>query len=209
MTPGGRGALLEACAVTAAAATLVRLQLHWGGWPARLSPAVWIYLPLLLLVARRLPLKEHGFSLPAWRAGFRCLLLSVAGVLLPFGLVLLAWRWGGAANPSWTARQVTALDALDQLALVAIPEELFFRGYVQGRLGIWARSRGTDRWLLPIVLTSVLFAAAHLLVEPGWLRAAVFLPGLVMSWLRARSGGLLAPAGFHWLANLLWLSLVS
>jgi membrane protease YdiL (CAAX protease family) len=55
-----------------------------------------------------------------------------------------------------------------------------------------------------ILLAAALFALAYVLVEAGWMRAAVFLPGAVMGWLRERSGGLLAPPAFHWLANLAW-----
>jgi len=206
---GARGALLEVCAATLAAAGLIRLQSAGGGWWARLAPAVLVYLPLFLLMLRRLPLAEHGFGLPAWRAGLRWLVFSIAIALVPFAALALAWRWSAEGRPPWILRTFTPLDVVEQMAMIVIPEELFFRGYVQRRLDLWAQARGMPHSRVPTLLTAFLFALGHVLIAPGWLRAAVFLPGLVMSWLRERSGGLLAPAGFHLLSNLFWLAFFS
>lgn len=209
MTPAGaaRWALLEAVTATVMAAGLIRLQVQWGGWFAQLSPAVWIYLPLVLLALRRLSWAEHGFALSAWRKGGRWLLRSVALVLLPFALVALSWQWMGRHSVGFSPEPFTTDRAFYQLLMIAVPEELFFRGYVQTRLRAWSHAHGITGLAMPILLTGGLFALAHVVVAPGWRRAAVFFPSLVMSWLRDRSSGLLAPTGFHWLANLVWLFL--
>ena len=99
-----------------------------------------------------------------------------------------------------------ALLALNQVLVIAIPEELFFRGYLQGRLEArWPPGRrllgaGVGRALL---LSSVLFALGHFLVDFNPQRLAVFFPGLIFGWMRARTGSIAAGAGFHALCNLL------
>ncbi len=97
-----------------------------------------------------------------------------------------------------------ALLAVNQLLVVALPEELFYRGWMQTR---WARSdpaRGVR--VLGATLgagflsTQLLFAAGHLVVLEPW-RLATFFPGLLFGWLRARTGDLAAPVVVHALSN--------
>ena len=93
-----------------------------------------------------------------------------------------------------------------QLILVAVPEEWFFRGYLQQRLdqafGRPWRVLGADLgwgWLL----ASVMFAIGHLVLDPRPARLAVFFPSLLFGWLLSRTRSILAPAGFHALCNVL------
>lgn len=96
------------------------------------------------------------------------------------------------------------LGAATQLLVVAIPEELFFRGYLQGRFD---QRWGTSRRLLGAslgpgwLLSAALFALGHVLVDFNPERFAVFVPGLVFGWMRARTGSLAAGALFHALCN--------
>jgi hypothetical protein len=98
-----------------------------------------------------------------------------------------------------------------QLAMIALSEELFFRGFVQASLN----ARWTARWRLlgaevgwAWPTTAALFAVGHLATTPHPARLMVFFPGLLMGWLRERTGGLLAPVVFHGLANVLMELLV-
>jgi len=95
---------------------------------------------------------------------------------------------------------------LSQILVVAVPEEIFFRGYLM--------SRFEERWpsrarLLgvavgwPLVVSSVLFAAGHFLVDLAPARLAVFFPALVFGWMRSRSGSVAPAALFHALCNVL------
>ena len=98
-----------------------------------------------------------------------------------------------------------ALLAFSQLVVVAIPEELFFRGYLMGRLEhVWPP---THRLLgapvgAALLVSSVLFALGHVLVVPNPQRLAVFFPALVFGWMRARTGSIAAGATFHALCNI-------
>ena len=99
-----------------------------------------------------------------------------------------------------------ALLALSQLVVVAIPEELFFRGYLMERLErVWPPTRASVRREggLGAVVSSALFAISHVAVIPNPQRLAVFFPALLFGWMRARTGSIAAGALFHALCNLL------
>ena len=89
--------------------------------------------------------------------------------------------------------------------MVAVPEELFFRGYLYSRLE--QRWPSTRRFLgapvgRTLLVTSALFALGHVLVDFNVQRLAVFFPALVFGWMRARTGSVAAGAVFHALCNL-------
>ena len=115
--------------------------------------------------------------------------------------------WFGLRSPwSWRAA-LPDLDAiLGQLLVIALPEEAFYRGYVQSGLERrWGRS---IRVLgMPVttanVATSAVFAVGHLLTIPNPARLAVFFPSLLFGALRTRTGGIGAGVLLHALANLL------
>lgn len=118
----------------------------------------------------------------------------------------LCARWVGLASAELRLPDGFLVLAISQLIVIAIPEELFFRGYLMGRF--------EERWPsrrrllgapvgLPLLLSSALFALGHVLVDFDLGRLAVFFPGLVFGWMRARTGSLAAAAAFHALCNLL------
>jgi len=96
--------------------------------------------------------------------------------------------------------------ALTQLLVIALPEEVFFRGYVQGRL---VAAMPPRRRVLGVpfgaahVLAALLFALIHLVATPTWSRLLVFFPGLLFAWLRERGGNVVAPTVHHALSNLM------
>ncbi|MDD9936978.1 MAG: MrtC family glutamic-type intramembrane protease [Myxococcales bacterium] len=96
--------------------------------------------------------------------------------------------------------------ALSQVLVIALPEEAFFRGYLQTRLAEGRRRvkvLGAELSLPVLVLTSALFALIHFAVDPHPARLAVFFPALVFGWLRELRGGIGAAVFFHALSNLL------
>ncbi|MBM4397391.1 MAG: CPBP family intramembrane metalloprotease, partial [Deltaproteobacteria bacterium] len=112
---------------------------------------------------------------------------------------------GGSFDRSWW--WIPEL-LLIQLVVIALPEEVFYRGYVQSRLRPLFATRRRLRllgaeigWEVP--LASALFAASHLVTIPSPFRLAVFFPGLLFGWMRERTGSVLAPAIFHALCNVL------
>jgi membrane protease YdiL (CAAX protease family) len=86
--------------------------------------------------------------------------------------------------------------ALAQLVVVAIPEEFFFRGYIQGRL------RDTFRPAAAIAMSSVIFGLGHYLVDYDPQRLAVAFPGIVFGIIREKTGSIAPGALFHASCNL-------
>ena len=116
----------------------------------------------------------------------------------------LCRHWLGPAGGHLRLPPRFLLLAFSQLVVVAIPEELFFRGYLMERLEqVWPPTRNLFGakvgWAL--VVSSALFALGHLLVIPNPQRLAVFFPALVFGWLRRRTGGVGAPVMFHAACN--------
>jgi CAAX protease family protein len=98
-----------------------------------------------------------------------------------------------------------ASDALGQFLVIALPEEGFYRGYLQTRLDeLWEpRFRFLGAKLGPgLLVTSVVFALGHLATEVNPNRLAVFFPSLLFGWLRIRRRGVGAAAALHALCNL-------
>ena len=114
-------------------------------------------------------------------------------------------HWLGLKGVRWRLPPDFLQLALSQIVVVAVPEELFFRGYLLGRFEERWPSR---RQLLgaavgwPLLLSSALFALGHLLVDFDATRLAVFFPGLAFAWMRSRTGSIAAGATFHALCNL-------
>jgi membrane protease YdiL (CAAX protease family) len=96
-------------------------------------------------------------------------------------------------------------EVIGQLLVIALPEELFYRGYLQTALeDAAARKRrvlGAEVGV-GLALSSAIFAAGHLLTEPHPGRLAVFFPSLVFGWLFARTRGVGAAILFHAACNL-------
>jgi len=172
--------------------------------------------------------KGAGITMDPWRASLRVLGMALvitwplylAGFFLFYGATCpvnaLFHTLLGLVHPlcpSWkglgfhlTVPRGFLLTALTQVLVVAIPEEVFFRGYLLSRFE--ARWPSGKRWLgvrlgWPLVLSSVLFGVGHFLVDFQPMRLAVVVPGFVFGYLRLRSGSVAAGALFHALCNLL------
>ena len=107
---------------------------------------------------------------------------------------------------------------LTQLFFIALPEEYFYRGYLQTRLDQGFAARADEpRWLVrlglnrAVLLTSLLFGLGHLLIPvQGVLliqRMSVCLPALVFGWLRLRTDSIVAATIYHAGCNLMVLFL--
>jgi membrane protease YdiL (CAAX protease family) len=87
---------------------------------------------------------------------------------------------------------------LAQLVRVALPEEIFFRGFLQEIFGNNAKG---------ILFVSLLFAGAHI---PAFFfyrdvyALLTFFPSLVMGFLYMRTSSILPPVLFHFLANVVF-----
>jgi membrane protease YdiL (CAAX protease family) len=129
-----------------------------------------------------------------WAAGF------MAVVAVPF---FFAWRswWGPKLTFSLGHHPLDfETELLAQFLIIALPEEAFYRGYLQSKLDeAWE-----PRWQVlgaklgpGCLATAAIFALGHLATVPVPTRLAVFFPALAFGWLRARTGGIGASTAFH------------
>jgi membrane protease YdiL (CAAX protease family) len=129
---------------------------------------------------------------------------------LPPGLAAWLAPYLGAPHLALRLPDGLPLLAAVQLLVVALPEELFYRGWLQTSLRRAAPARGVTvlgaRLGPGFLLTQLLFAAGHLVTLQPW-RLGTFFPGLLFGWLRERTGGLAAPVVAHALSNLLLTTL--
>jgi len=85
-----------------------------------------------------------------------------------------------------------------QLLLVALPEEFFFRGFLQDSIGKNFRA---------VLIVSLLFSIAHLpkaVFLGEWVSLFSFFPSLIMGWLYMKTNNILPGTIFHLLANLVY-----
>ncbi|MFO0664775.1 MAG: MrtC family glutamic-type intramembrane protease [Polyangiaceae bacterium] len=154
------------------------------------------------------------------RRGLVALAWALGAALVVFGPFFLGfkvyWTKLGFLSPAahfnfpWTPKRF-ASDAAAQVLMVALPEEAFYRGFLQTRLTALfsgARTlsdiREGSKWAtaLAIVLTSAIFAVGHFITIHHVQRLAVFFPSLVFGLLRTRTRGIGAPILFHAFCNL-------
>jgi membrane protease YdiL (CAAX protease family) len=220
-----RAAIAEAVVASLFASAIAGVLFRLQGLPFirnnlhALVAAVFLFLPQLLL-RRRADLEAYGLRARPVALGLRLAGIGVLVILPLFVIGFVAYNrflcahWPALVPGScWHVlhpglRLPAALPtmALAQLVVVALPEELFFRGYVQGRLedALPARRRlfgAPVGWAL--VLQAALFGLGHFLVtfDPAMLTRA--FPGLVFGWMYARTRSILAGTIFHAACNLL------
>src|SRR5262249_25522795 len=94
---------------------------------------------------------------------------------------------------------------LGQLVLAAIPEELFFRGYL---LELLEQAYPPRRRFLgggvgvALVVSASLFALSHVLFGLSPARVVTFFPGLLFGWLRSATRSIIAGVIVHTSSNL-------
>jgi membrane protease YdiL (CAAX protease family) len=124
---------------------------------------------------------------------------------LPRGLARVLAPYAGAPHLSARLPDRFPLLVLVQLLVVALPEELFYRGWMQTSWARAAPGRGGEvlgaRLGAGFLWTQLLFAVGHLVVLQPW-RLATFFPALLFGWLRERTGSVVAPALVHAASNL-------
>ncbi|MSP63966.1 MAG: JDVT-CTERM system CAAX-type protease [Myxococcales bacterium] len=219
----GRQVTLEIAAAftfaTGVAAVLYRVGLP-PEWFGGILAGLLIFVPLYILWNH--DLARYGVTVHPLRRNLLLVAAAVAAIFPLFLIGYLGWERIACALPAlrslaplpctqasmwsrFTPRlPAGALElAAGQLLVVAVPEEFFFRGFVQGRLAeVWPARGILGVPAGPILVAAALFALCHPIVQGNLATLAVFFPGLVFGWLRARTGSLLPCTLFHALCNL-------
>jgi membrane protease YdiL (CAAX protease family) len=131
--------------------------------------------------------------------------LLLAAVIFP--IFWLGFRYYRHVRMPFVWRPPASLldEVAGQLFVIALPEEAFFRGYLQTALDghFPARLRVLGASVGPgLFVSAIIFAVGHVLTTPDPARLAVFFPALAFGWLRARTGGVGASVAFHAACNI-------
>jgi len=201
--------LLEIVSVTIAVILTIRLLAQ-----SSLSETLWFLGPAVLVAAALLPAIVKKDRFPEIGRSKRrvkeilpvlartCVVVfgaTFAGLwllkLYGFAAPLRATRPAGGQLLSWI---------FYQFLYVAVPEEVFFRGYLQSnllRLASTTKCRPFLQNWISIVVCACFFAVAHVIVQGQAASALTFFPGVILGWLFIRTKSLLGPILFHGLAN--------
>jgi uncharacterized protein len=228
----GRHALWAYAAVAALVAGLVRIDVDVpaiGHLGSALVAVTLLYAPVVVAWRRHEDLIDYGFRVEPVGRGVR---LGVGYVLLVFPIFAIGYFafYEVVCSPAWKElrelapigackayKGLTGLHAprldLDfwqfvavQIIVVALPEELFFRGCLHGLLE--KRFPPSQRRVgggvgLALLLSSAAFAVIHLPKDGDPRALATFFPGLVFGWMRSSTSSILAPVIAHASSNVL------
>ena len=225
----GRDAAVAFAAVLVLVTALVRIDVDVplvGHLGSALVAVTLLYAPVVVAWKRDEDLLDYGFHVDPLGRGLLTWIAFVAIVAPPFVLGyprvydllchstwLREHRWvppecaafQGHAGPlrlTWDLAEFCAV----QLIVVALPEELFFRGMLlellERRFPPRIRIAGGGVGLA-LVLSSAAFALIHLPRAGDPWALATFFPGMVFGWMRSSSRSILAPTLAHASSNIL------
>jgi membrane protease YdiL (CAAX protease family) len=171
------------------------------------AAAIQLYVPLFLAGRRGITRKSLGLTMSRWKEDL--LLTAVLALIttVPFAIGHHFWmttlygRDFRLAFPDDFAEKV-----LTQIFVVALAEELFYRGYLQERLQrLWPAKRKLfgAPFGAAIVVAAVVFALAHFVGEYRIDRLGPFFPALLFGLMRARTGTIIGAISYHAYCNLL------
>jgi membrane protease YdiL (CAAX protease family) len=226
----GRDALIAWAVVAVLVTGLVRINVTLpaiGHVGSALVAVLFLYVPVYVAWRRKEDLDDYAFHAAPVARG-----LAFAGVaiLIVFPLFVVGYfafyevachskllvhlvprnmcvHYGGfehvhAPALSWKLVEFCAV----QLVVVALPEELFFRGFL---LGLLERRFPPKRRILgggvglALVLSAAAFALIHLPKDGDPRALATFFPGLLFGWMRSATGSILASTVTHAGSNIL------
>ncbi|MHA7664270.1 CPBP family intramembrane glutamic endopeptidase [Mycolicibacterium sp. HS_4_1] len=179
-------------------------------------------LALVALVRKRgLGWTELGLGRAHWRTGMRYALgaILLVGSVIAVG-VLLPWTRPMFLNNHYATISGALLASMIVIPLqTVIPEELAFRGVLHGTLdrawgfrgvaaagsllfGLWHIATSLGLTSSNVGFTHVLGGGvAGMIAGVAMAVVATAAAGFVFTWLRRRSGSLLAPIALHWSLN--------
>jgi membrane protease YdiL (CAAX protease family) len=232
----GRDALLAFAIVAVLVTVLVRIDVTLpaiGHLGSAFVAVTFLYIPVWIVWRRKEELHDYAFRVDPVK---RSLVMAGTAIAVVFPIFVLGYFafYEIACNSSLLSNlvprnmcsQYGGLDALHppavsifqnprtlslefcavQLIVVALPEELFFRGFL---LGLLEKRFPPKRRILgggiglALVLSALAFAVIHLPKDGDPRALATFFPGLLFGWMRSSTGSILGPTLLHGSSNIL------
>lgn len=219
--------------VAALVAVLVRIDVTLpaiGHLGSALVAVVFLYGPVVVAWKRKEDLVDYGFTTDPLGKNLRFIAVALAIIIPVFLVVYLGFYevvcstksikalappgtcagWDGANYEAprlgWSFLEFCAV----QIVVVALPEELFFRGCLHRlledrfppTLRVWGGGIG---WAL--FLSSAAFALVHLPKNGDPRALATFFPGLLFGWMRSATGSITSSVAVHAASNI-WVRLL-
>jgi hypothetical protein len=162
---------------------------------------------VLLVRARGLGWSELGLGREHWKTGMVYAVAAVALVLTAITIgALLPWTRPMFLNDRYATVSGALVASLVIIPLqTVIPEELAFRGVAAGGsllFGLWHIASSFGLTSGNVGFSRVLGGGvAGALAGIGLAVAVTAAAGYVFTWLRRRSGSLIAPIALHWSLN--------
>jgi membrane protease YdiL (CAAX protease family) len=226
----GRDALLSWALALVLVIGLVRINVTLpaiGHVGSALVAVLFLYGPMVIAWRRNEDLDDYGFHaapvarglayagaaigiiFPIFCVGYFAFYETACGShllahLVPRGMCSHYSGWAGVHAPTLTLS--FAKDFAVQLLVVALPEELFFRGTL---LKLLEQKFPPKRRILgggvglALVISAAMFALIHLPKQGDPRALATFFPGLLFGWMRSATGSILASTITHGCSNML------
>ena len=189
-------------------------------YAAGVATVAFLYVPLFFMRKRDEDYRDFGVTFANWRADLKWFAIFAAVIAPLYFVGYWAFAEGLKSVPQWLARMISPysgevrfrpalpedfhLWVIHHFLVVALPEEFFYRGYMQERFkSKWPPTR---RFLgvtvgRAFLLTALLFALGHLAIFEVW-RLAVFFPALIFGWVREKTGTVMGATLLHGFFNL-------
>lgn len=226
----GRDAVIAWAVVAVLVTGLVRINITLpaiGHLGSALVAVLFLYVPVFVAWRRTEDLYDYGFHATPIKRGVITAAVAIAVIFPIFALGYFAFyevacdsdvlshlvphgmcsRYGGLAGlhaPAFTSK--LAEFCAVQLVVVALPEELFFRGFL---LGMLERRFPPKRRILgggvglALVISAAMFALIHLPKDGDPRALATFFPALLFGWMRSATGSIMASTLTHAGSNIL------
>jgi len=226
----GREALIAWAVVAGLVAALVRIDITLpaiGHLGSALVAVLFLYMPVAVAWRRQEQLEDYGFRAEPVKRGLVTAGVAVAVIfplfvggyiafyevacksdalahLVPRGMCVRYVGLSGLHAPELSLGLLEFCAV--QLVVVALPEELFFRGMLlhllEQRFPPKRRVLGGGiGWAL--VLSAAAFAIIHLPKDGDPRALATFFPGLLFGWMRSATRSILASTVTHGCSNIL------
>lgn len=170
-----------------------------------LNAALLMYTPLFVSARSRQKLAYLDWRWQnVWREG--ALLLGVCVVIFVPYAVGSHFYQSLLFGKTWQGLKLAGLGLyfFNQVILVALPEEIFFRGFMEDA---FTRAYPPQKQFLGVpfgkamMINGLVFAFSHSLITFQWWHFSIFFPSLLFSWLRQKTGTIWVAAIFHAACN--------